>query len=52
MILVREAGGATAELNGKGNPLETGSILASNADLHPQLERRLRQASSKVPNVD
>lgn len=52
MVLVREAGGAVGELNGKGDPLETGSILASNADLQPQLERKLKQAGARTPNVD
>ncbi|MEP1144589.1 MAG: inositol monophosphatase family protein [Henriciella sp.] len=52
MVLVREAGGVTSELNGKGDPLDTGCILASNADLHPLLEKRLRQASANLPNVD
>ena len=51
MVLVREAGGITTELNG-GDPLETGSILSSNADLHPILEKRLRQAGASTPNVD
>ncbi len=51
MILVREAGGVTSEMNG-GEPLETGSIISTNPDLHPQLEKRLRQAGAATPNVD
>ncbi|MEM9225896.1 MAG: inositol monophosphatase family protein [Pseudomonadota bacterium] len=51
MVLVREAGGVTTEIDG-GDPLVTGSILSSNADLHPQLEKRLRKAGAFVPNVD
>lgn len=51
MILVREAGGATTEIKG-GDPLETGSILSSNADLHPQIEKLLRTAGKRAPNVD
>ena len=52
MVLVREAGGVCSELHGKGNVLETGSILAGNPDLHPVLEKRLRQAGVRAPNVD
>lgn len=51
MILVREAGGVTKEMNG-GDPLKTGSILSSNADLHPLLEKKLRDAGASLPNVD
>ena len=52
MVLVREAGGVAAELNG-GNPLDRGkTILASNADLYPLLEKKLRQAGAATPNVD
>ena len=52
MVLVREAGGAVGEISGKGDVLQTGSILASNADLQPQLERKLKQAGARTPNVD
>ena len=52
MVIVREAGGAVTELNGKGDPLVSGSVLASNADLLPLLEKRLRQAGARPPNVD
>ena len=51
LFSVREAGGVTTEMKG-GNALETGSIISSNADLHPQLEKRLRQAGANTPNVD
>jgi myo-inositol-1(or 4)-monophosphatase len=51
MILVREAGGVTSEING-GDVLETGSILACNADLHSQIERVLRMAGKNTPHVD
>ena len=51
MILVREAGGATTEING-GDPLATGSILSANAALHPKLEKMLRSAGKRAPNVD
>lgn len=37
ILLVREAGGYVTTVQGRGNPLETGSILVANPDLHPQL---------------
>ncbi|MDJ0921652.1 MAG: inositol monophosphatase family protein [Henriciella sp.] len=51
MILVREAGGLTTEIDG-GDPLVTGSIVSANEALHGQLERRLRKAGAFTPNVD
>lgn len=51
MVLVREAGGETTEIDG-GDPLVTGSIISANEDLHPKLERQLRQAKSFAVNVD
>lgn len=37
MLMVREAGGYVTALEGAGNPLKTGTILAANPALHPQL---------------
>lgn len=37
ILLVREAGGYVTTVQGRGNPLETGSILVANPELHPQL---------------
>ncbi|MEM9939771.1 MAG: inositol monophosphatase family protein [Pseudomonadota bacterium] len=51
MILVREAGGTTTEIDG-GDPLSTGSIISANESLHGQLERRLRKAGAFTPNVE
>ncbi|GAB5458496.1 MAG: inositol monophosphatase family protein [Henriciella sp.] len=51
MILVREAGGVTTEIDG-GDPLATGSIISTNADLHPVIERRIRKAKSFAPVED
>lgn len=51
MILVREAGGVTSEIDG-GDPLATGSIISANPDLHPQLEKRIRKAASFAPVQD
>ena len=44
MILVREAGGVTTELSG-GDPLETGSIVSANSDLHAKLAKQLQPRS-------
>jgi myo-inositol-1(or 4)-monophosphatase len=45
IVLVREAGGYISELDG-GDIMDTGSILASNEDLLPKLEKQLRHAAS------
>ncbi|MEZ5997383.1 MAG: inositol monophosphatase family protein [Hyphomonas sp.] len=45
IVLVREAGGAVTEIDG-GDVLMTGNILASNADLHPLIEKQLRHAAA------
>lgn len=45
IILVREAGGFVTEIDGGGNTLETGSILAANDHLHVPLGVFLRAAS-------
>ena len=42
IILVREAGGVVTEIDGGDNPLTGPSILASNADIHPQAMKILR----------
>jgi len=45
MLLVTEAGGKVSEIdNPDANPLDTGSILAANMELHPVIEARLRAA--------
>lgn len=51
MILVREAGGVTTELDG-GDPLKTGSIVSANADLHTKIEAQLRTAGSRLSRID
>ncbi|MEL6377960.1 MAG: inositol monophosphatase family protein, partial [Pseudomonadota bacterium] len=51
IILVREAGGVSSALEG-GELVDSGSILASTPDLHPQVERLLRMAGKRTPNVD
>jgi len=43
IVIVREAGGLVGEIDG-GDVLRTGSILAANEALYPELERRLRKA--------
>ena len=44
LLLVREAGGFISEVEGGRNPLETGSVLATNDRLHGPLGRLLRGA--------
>ncbi len=51
MILVREAGGSITALEGK-SALESGSLLTSNEDLLPLLERQLKLAAKSVKNDD
>lgn len=51
MILVREAGGVTTEIDG-GNALLTGSVISANADLHPKLEKQIRKAPSFARDTD
>lgn len=51
MILVREAGGVTTEIDG-GDPLVTGSIISANVDLHPKLEKQIRKAPSFARAAD
>jgi myo-inositol-1(or 4)-monophosphatase len=47
IVLVREAGGMISDLNGGGEMLTQGTVLASNEYLHPQLLKLLR--SVKAP---
>jgi myo-inositol-1(or 4)-monophosphatase len=44
MLLIREAGGRTGDIDGPADPLRTGAILASNSHLHAALEKHLRGA--------
>jgi myo-inositol-1(or 4)-monophosphatase len=44
LLLVTEAGGKISEIDG-GDVLQTGNILASNLELHPLIEARLRAVS-------
>jgi len=44
MLMIREAGGFTADCDGDASPLETGAIVACNADLLPQIKADLRSA--------
>jgi len=43
LLLVREAQGVVSDLTGGANMLDTGSILAANDPLHPQLLKMLKQ---------
>jgi myo-inositol-1(or 4)-monophosphatase len=42
ILLVREAGGFISDPDGQRNPMETGNILAANADLMPQFKDALK----------
>ncbi len=44
ILIVREAGGMVAELDGGKNPLETGSLLATNEPIHDTLAKLIREA--------
>lgn len=44
ILLVREAGGFTADPASEKNPMDTGHILAANADLMPQFKDALAKA--------
>lgn len=45
LLMVTEAGGFVSEVNGGRNPLNTGSVLATNAHLHTPLGTLLRAAT-------
>ena len=45
-LLVTEAGGTVSDADGAGDPLDTGAILASNAELHPLVLQRLKAAAA------
>jgi myo-inositol-1(or 4)-monophosphatase len=42
LLMVTEAGGRVSDADGGENPLETGTILAANQELHPQVLARLK----------
>jgi myo-inositol-1(or 4)-monophosphatase len=44
ILLVREAGGFVSDPDSEKNPMETGNIIATNADLLPQFKDALRKA--------
>jgi myo-inositol-1(or 4)-monophosphatase len=48
ILMIREAGGFVSDCDGDANPLETGAIIAANADLLPQIRDELRKARSPV----
>jgi myo-inositol-1(or 4)-monophosphatase len=43
-LIVREAGGLVGDLDGKGDPVKTGNILAANASLYDDLKKLLKEA--------
>jgi myo-inositol-1(or 4)-monophosphatase len=44
ILLIREAGGFTADCDSEANPMQTGNIVAANADLLPIIKRELAAA--------
>jgi myo-inositol-1(or 4)-monophosphatase len=44
MLLIREAGGFTSDCDIEANPLQTGNIVAANADLLPLIKKELAAA--------
>ena len=44
ILIVREAGGFVADPDAEKNPMESGNILATNADLLPQFKDALKKA--------
>jgi myo-inositol-1(or 4)-monophosphatase len=48
IVLIREAGGFIADCDSDRNPLETGNIVAANADLLPQIRRELATARKSL----
>jgi myo-inositol-1(or 4)-monophosphatase len=44
VLLVREAGGFVADCDSEASPMDTGNILAANADLLPQYRQALKDA--------
>ncbi len=44
ILLIREAGGFTSDCDGDANPLQTGNIVAANADLLPLIKKELAAA--------
>ena len=44
IVLIREAGGFIADCDGGGDPMQTGNIIACNADLMPQVQAALKEA--------
>jgi len=48
IIMMREAGGFVSDCDSDKNPLETGHIVAANADLVPQIKRELAAARKSL----
>ena len=44
ILMIREAGGFVTDADSEANPMQTGNILATNADLLPQYRDALKQA--------
>jgi myo-inositol-1(or 4)-monophosphatase len=47
VLMIREAGGFATDCDSDKSPLDTGNIVAANADLLPQIKRELQAAKSR-----
>ena len=45
LLMITEAGGMVTDADGGTDPLTTGSVLASNLELHPQILQKLKAAA-------
>ena len=45
IVIVREAGGMVSEIDGRGNPMESGTILAANQRLYDPIRKMLMDAA-------
>ena len=45
IVIVREAGGRIGELDGKGDPMKTGNILAANDTVYEQIQAELNKTA-------
>ncbi len=52
ILMLREAGGTTADIDSDANPLETGNIIACNTDLMPIFKKELAAARSAAVELE
>ena len=49
LVLIREAGGFVVDCDSDASPMETGNVLAANAELMPQMKAALKEAQAASP---